>query len=113
MAGAAGIRRVAPVAELFAHVADYGRFQRALEQSGLREPVYDLLTGHLARTIERRMAELCPGAGTAPLPPDATARLFAAALVEMIAGGSTAAAGPAPRRWTHSSTRSCGADSPA
>ena len=84
LAGAAGTRRVAPVAELFAHVADYGRFQRALEQSGLREPVYDLLTGHLARTIERRMAELCPGAGTASLPPAATARLFAAALMEMM-----------------------------
>jgi hypothetical protein len=75
---------VAPVAELFAHVADYHLFQRALEQSGLREPVYDLLTGHLARVIERRMAELSPGTGTASLPAAATARLFAAALVEMM-----------------------------
>lgn len=77
-------RRVAPVAELFGHVADYHLFQRALEQSGLREPVYDLLTGHLARMIERRMAELCPGAGTPSLPPAATARVFAAALMEMM-----------------------------
>jgi AcrR family transcriptional regulator len=84
LSGAEGSRRVAPVAELFAHVADYHLFQRALEQSGLREPVYDLLTGHLARIIERRMAELCPGVGTASLPPAATARLFAAALVEMM-----------------------------
>jgi AcrR family transcriptional regulator len=84
LAGAGGSRRVAPVAELFAHVADYHLFQRSLEQSDLREPVYDLLTGHLARMIERRMAELCPGTGTASLPPAATARLFAAALVEMM-----------------------------
>lgn len=77
-------RRVAPVAELFSHVADYHQFTRALEQSGLREPVYDLLTGHLARMIERRMAELCTGAGTPSLPPAATARVFAAALMEMM-----------------------------
>lgn len=77
-------RRVAPVAELFSHVADYHQFQRALEQSGMREPVYDLLTGHLAGLIERRMAVLCPGAGTPSLPPAATARLFAAALMEMM-----------------------------
>jgi AcrR family transcriptional regulator len=84
LAAAEGTRRVAPVAELFAHVADYHQFQRALEQSGLREPVYDLRTGHLARLIERRMAELCPGAGTPSLPPAATARVFAGALMEMM-----------------------------
>ena len=84
LARAAGSRRVAPVAELFSHVADYHLFQRALEQSALREPVADLLTGHLARMIERRMAEVCPGTGTASLPAAATARLFAAALVEMM-----------------------------
>jgi AcrR family transcriptional regulator len=84
LARAGGSRRVAPVAELFSHVADYHLFQRALEQSSLREPVADLLTGHLARMIERRMAELCPGTGTTSLPAAATARLFAAALVEMM-----------------------------
>lgn len=84
LAGASGSRRVAPVAELFSHVADVHAFQRALEQSALREPVADLLTGHLAQIIERRMAELCPDAGTATLPAAATARLFAAALVEMM-----------------------------
>lgn len=84
LAHAGDSRRVAPVAELFSHVADYHDFLRALDQSGMREPVHDLLTGHLARMIERRMAELCPGAGTPPLPPAATARVFAAALVEMM-----------------------------
>jgi AcrR family transcriptional regulator len=84
LANAGDSRRVAPVAELFSHVADYHRFARALEQSALREPVYDLLTGLLARLIERRMAELSPGAGTLSLPPAATARMFAAALMEMM-----------------------------
>lgn len=84
IANAGDSRRVAPVAELFSHVAEYHPFLRALEQSEMREPVADLLTGHLARMIERRMAELCPGVGTPSLPPAATARVFAAALVEMM-----------------------------
>jgi hypothetical protein len=50
----------------------------------MREPVYDLLTGYLARIIMRRMAEACPVAPAAGLPPAATARVFAAALVEMM-----------------------------
>jgi AcrR family transcriptional regulator len=97
MAGAGTSRRVAPVAELFSHVADFHLFQRALEQSGLREPVYDLLTGHLARIIERRMAELCPQVGTPSLPPAATARVFAAALMEMMRWWLNRGAHPAAR----------------
>ena len=77
-------RRVAPVAELFSHVVEYLRFHRALEESSLREPVYDLLTGHLSRIIERRVAEVCPESHGGTLPRAATARLFAAALVEMM-----------------------------
>lgn len=83
-AGAEGTRRLAPVAELFAHVADYHRFQQALERTPLAEPVAGLLTGHVALIIERRMAELCPGAGTAALPAAATARLLAAGMMEMM-----------------------------
>lgn len=84
LAQAGTSRRLAPVAELFGHVAEYQHFRHALEQSSLREPVYDLLTGHLARIIARRMAEVCPVAPAAGLPPAATARMFAAALVEMM-----------------------------
>lgn len=83
MAGETGTR-VAPVAELFAHVADYHRFSRALEQSGAGEAVYDLLVGHLAGMIERRMAALRPDAAPGPLPPAAAARVLAGALVEMM-----------------------------
>jgi AcrR family transcriptional regulator len=84
MADPPGSRRVAPVAELFSHVADFAQFQRALAQSGMQDAVHDLLTGHLAGMIERRMAALCPDAGSPSLPPAATARLFAAALMEMM-----------------------------
>lgn len=83
---ACGGRRVAPVAELFSHVADYDAFQRALASSGLRETVYDLVAGHLARLIERRIAALRPGAagGGGPLSLAATSRVYAGALVELL-----------------------------
>lgn len=97
LANAGGSRRVAPVAELFSHVADFHLFQRALEQSEMAGPVQDLLTGHLAGMIERRMAELCPVTGSPALPPAATARLFAAALVEMMRWWLNRGAQPAAR----------------
>ncbi|MGZ8376518.1 MAG: TetR/AcrR family transcriptional regulator [Gemmatirosa sp.] len=81
---AAGTTRVAPVAELFAHVAEFARFQEALARAGLRETVYDLLGAHIARLIERRLAELRPESGRASLPRGAMARLFAGALLEML-----------------------------
>ena len=84
LAHAGTSRRLAPVAELFSHVAEYDHFRHALEQSSLREPVYDLLTGHLALIIARRIAESCPATPAASLPPAAVARVFAAALVEMM-----------------------------
>lgn len=77
-------RRLAPVAELFAHVADFDHFQRAVARSGLREVVYGLLTEQLARTIERRIGELRPEADAAGFPRAATARLLAAALMELM-----------------------------
>lgn len=84
LAEPAGSRRLAPVAELFGHVAEYHHFRGALEKSELREPVYDLLTGHLAQIIARRMDELSAGGRTSGLPATATARLLAAAMVEMM-----------------------------
>lgn len=89
--------RVAPVAELFSHVAEYHHFRHALEQSSLREPVYDLLAGHLARIIARRMAEVCPVAPATALPPTATARVLAAAMVEMMRWWLDRGAHPDPR----------------
>lgn len=84
LASAGSSRRLAPVAELFSHVADYHRFQRAVEQSVMRDDIYNLLTGHLARIIARRIADAAPAACADALPPAVTARVFAAALVEMM-----------------------------
>ena len=79
-------RRVAPVAELFQHVRDYRDFQRALARSGRMEVLTDILAGHLARTIERRLRAL--GGEDAPrapsLPLSAIARVLGAAGVELL-----------------------------
>lgn len=79
-----GARRVAPVRELFAHVADVRGFQTALERSSMRDAVLGLVTAYQARTIERRLAALCPALAGASLPPAATARLLAGALMELL-----------------------------
>ena len=84
MRNAAGSRRVAPVAELFAHVAEYDAFQRALARSGLRETVYDLVAGHLARLIERRVAAFVPESQRGSLSLAVTSRVYAGALVELL-----------------------------
>ncbi len=76
--------RLAPVTELFSHVAEYHHFQDALERSPMREPVLDLLTGHLAGLIERRLAVITPSTSATALPRSAMARIFAAALVELM-----------------------------
>jgi len=50
--------RVAPVRELFEHVATQGPLRSALVASGKFQTFMDLATGHFARGIERRLAEL-------------------------------------------------------
>jgi hypothetical protein len=52
--------RIAPVRELFAHVADASRFQKAIVASGKIHDVLELGQGHFARGIEQRLAELPP-----------------------------------------------------
>lgn len=94
---APGTTRVAPVAELFAHVADVARFQDALARAGLQGTVYDLLAGHLARLIERRLAELRPDVRHASLPPAGLARVLAAALLEMLRWWTERVDRPPPR----------------
>jgi AcrR family transcriptional regulator len=73
--------RVAPVAELFAHFGDSREFADALVRAGRMEAILDITSGHLARIIERRLAEL----GVAPrdLPPNAAARVFGAMAMEL------------------------------
>jgi len=48
--------RVAPVRELFAHVADVQPLYQAMEGSGLLQELLDLATNQFARGIEERLA---------------------------------------------------------
>jgi AcrR family transcriptional regulator len=81
--GVAG-RRVAPVAELLQHMRDLREFQRALDRSGRRELLYDLMAGHLARLIARRIALLVPDSHTLAVPVPVASRMYAGALVELL-----------------------------
>jgi AcrR family transcriptional regulator len=53
-------RRVAPVAEFFAHVADARKLYRALVDSGRIQTFFDLAQGYFARGIARRLKEMSP-----------------------------------------------------
>lgn len=74
-------RRVAPIAEFFAHLSDAREFAQALERSGRMEVVLDIASGHLARIIERRLRTL----GVAPraLPVTVASRVFGAMAMEL------------------------------
>lgn len=50
-------QRVAPVAELFAHIGNQNKLYRVLSDSGHVKDFYDLAEGHFARGIERRLIE--------------------------------------------------------
>lgn len=49
--------RVAPVAEMFAHIGNQNRLYRVLSDSGHLKDFFDLAQGYFARGIERRLAE--------------------------------------------------------
>ena len=51
-------RRVAPVAEFFAHVASAGKLYRSLVASGRIQAFFDLAQGYFARGIARRLKEI-------------------------------------------------------
>jgi AcrR family transcriptional regulator len=74
-------RRVAPVAELFAHFNDSREFADALARSGRMEAVLDIASGHMARIIERRLGEL--GVAPGKLPLSAAARVFGSMAMEL------------------------------
>lgn len=81
--GVAG-HRVAPVAELLQHMRDVRDFQRAVDRSGRRDVLFDLIAGHLARMIARRIAVLAPNEGARSVPIPVASRMFAGALVELV-----------------------------
>ncbi len=73
--------RVAPVAELFAHLNEARTFAEALERSGRMEAVFDIASGHLARIIEHRLRTL--DVQPRELPLTAAARVFGAMAMEL------------------------------
>lgn len=81
--GVAGTR-VAPVAELLQHMRDVRTFQRALDRSGRRDILFDLIAGHLAKLIARRIALLAPDPCTLSVPIPLASRMYAGALVELL-----------------------------
>jgi AcrR family transcriptional regulator len=74
-------RRLAPIAELFAHLAEARGFVDAIERSGRMELVYDIASGHLARIIERRLKALAVEPRELPL--SAASRVFGAMAMEL------------------------------
>jgi AcrR family transcriptional regulator len=81
--GVAG-QRVAPVAELLQHMRDVRAFQRALDRSGRRNVLFDLIAGHLAKLIARRIALLVPDPRALSVPIPVASRMYAGALVELL-----------------------------
>jgi AcrR family transcriptional regulator len=76
--------RVAPVRELFAHVAEMRAFYSALVASGRIHDVLELAQGHFARGIERRLAERRRATGTAAEERAAAAQALAGALLSLL-----------------------------
>jgi AcrR family transcriptional regulator len=50
-------QRVAPVAEMFAHIGNQNKLYRVLSDSGHLKEFFDLAEGYFARGIERRLTE--------------------------------------------------------
>jgi len=76
--------RVAPVAELFAHLADVRPFYNALVQSEKIRDVWDLGRGHFARAIEKRFAEIPRGRSIPPKRRRALAHAVAGSLFSLL-----------------------------
>jgi len=77
--------RVAPVRELFAHIAEMRGFYSALVESGRIQDVLELAQGHLARGIEQRLGDTPEACGISTERRAAVAQTFAGALLSMLA----------------------------
>jgi AcrR family transcriptional regulator len=77
-------RRLAPVAELFAHVGEFAWLDRAIARAGLREALFGLIGEHTARLLERRLRALRPSIADASVSPVVSSRVLAGALVELL-----------------------------
>ncbi len=76
--------RIAPVQELFAHLAEWRPFHAALVASGKIHDFRELAQGHFARVIDQRLARL-PSARALPASRrTAVAHAFAGALLSLV-----------------------------
>jgi AcrR family transcriptional regulator len=89
--------RVAPVRELFAHVAEWREFYAAMVAAGKIHDVLEVGEGHFARAIDERLAELQPGRAMPSTLRRAMAHALAGALLSLLSWwiGSGMTASPA------------------
>jgi AcrR family transcriptional regulator len=76
-------RRIAPVRELFAHVAEMRQLQTALVAAGKMHDFVEMGQGYFARAIERRLKQL-PGSSAIDSHRAAVAHAFAGALLSLM-----------------------------
>jgi AcrR family transcriptional regulator len=75
--------RIAPVRELFTHIANASRFHEAVVASGKIHDALELCQGHFARGIEQRLAELQRARGSTTQQ-HAVAQALAGALLSLL-----------------------------
>jgi AcrR family transcriptional regulator len=89
--------RVAPVEELFTHIAEVRPFYNALIASGKVHEVWELGQGHLARGIEERLAQLTRGREIVRGSRTAVAHALAGSLVAMLNWWVRCSKAPSPK----------------
>jgi AcrR family transcriptional regulator len=76
--------RLVPVREMFAHVAEWQSFYKALVASGKIQDVTEIAQGYFARSVEERLAKLRPARAMTPTGRAARAHALAGALLSML-----------------------------
>jgi len=76
--------RVAPVRELFAHIAEWRPFHSVLVANGKIHDFLELAQGHFARAIEQRLSEVPPGQAIPPMQRAAQAQMYSGALISLL-----------------------------
>jgi AcrR family transcriptional regulator len=90
--------RVAPVRELFAHVAQERRLYNALVESGRVHDFMELAQGHFARGVEQRLAALPRSRALTPAHRTALARALAGSLLSLLSWWMALDAPPPPEQ---------------
>jgi AcrR family transcriptional regulator len=76
--------RVAPVREMFIHVAEWRKFYSVMVAAGKIHDVFEIGHGYFARGIERRLAEIAPTDAIELALRPALAHAYAGALLSMM-----------------------------